>query len=167
MGKRFRDRRKPEAVSTVAVIDSEYVNHSNVGTLYQEPLVPYYDGEIAAYDVDQGFPVQYEEFQSGASGVAYNTSPVGSIKDDIDYEIGGASGMAGFAFPRSEGVTASDSVENFWLDGRQAVIRRKLDTNYGPVSTSDHNALVALAYAQSVNQYYPNEQSQFDVIRSI
>lgn len=170
MGKRFREQRNKrleKSVATSVVVDDLAVNQAVVGTVYREPLVPYQDGYDRLTDIADNWPTQLENFKPGANGVEYNNTPVGSIKDLVDYEIGGQSGLAAFAFPRSTGVVSSDAVEDFTLTGQQAVIRRQPDTNYGPVSTSDHNALLALAFAQSANQFYPNEESQFDVIRSI
>lgn len=90
-----------------------------------------------------------------------------SNHDNIDYEVGGQHGQVD-ANPYSLGVVSSDSVENFSLDGRQAIIRRgRNPSDVGPVGTSDHNTLLGLALAQSVNQYYPNERSQSDVIRAV
>lgn len=90
-----------------------------------------------------------------------------SVKDYIDYEVGGQQGQVD-GVPYSTGVVSSDAVENFALTGEQAVIRRGYNpSSTGPVGTSDHNAVLAMAYAQQVNQYYPGELAQADVIAAL
>jgi hypothetical protein len=85
----------------------------------------------------------------------------------IDREIGGQRGRIDIV-PYTEGVVSSDAVENFELDGRQAIIRRKRNpSDEGPVGTSDSNGMLALRYAQAVNQYYPSEYSQADLVRAL
>lgn len=122
-------------------------------------------GVLTAY-ADPQFPGQTELFHAGANAQPLSFGPVGDIQDRIDWEIGGVSGEVD-NFPWSLGVVSSDLVENFELDGRQAIIRRMDDNNYGPVGTSDHNMLLAMSYAQQINQFYPNEQSQYDLIRAV
>lgn len=169
MSKRFRDKKKnaQSAVASVLVADPIVVNTDNVGSVYAEPLVPYYGGEFPATDIGNNFPGQYEVVNTGTQVQRFATAPIGVVKDMVDYEVGGQSGLVN-DWPYGTGVVSSDAVENFNLTGEQAIIRRQPDPNrVGPVGTSDHNQLLQLAYAQSVNQFYPNEQSQFDLIRSI
>jgi hypothetical protein len=90
-----------------------------------------------------------------------------SNHDDIDYEVDGRRGQVD-GVPYSTGVVSSDLVENFALTGEQANIRRPYSNQAdGPVGTSDHNGLLAMAYMQSQNQYYPGEAAQADVVRAV
>lgn len=175
MGKRFRERQKAKANATVtdtlaARPDDLIVNHENSGTIYGPDLTPYDDGTYPVYMLPGGqtFPTPVEHFQTGNRAVAYTHNPIGDISDRIDWEIGGVSGDAN-GYLWSTGVVDSNTVEDFTLDGRQAIIRRMPNPGgvSGPVATSDHNALLAMSFAQMANQYYPSEQSQLDLIRSI
>lgn len=94
--------------------------------------------------------------------------PALSIKDDIDYQVDGQMGLVN-RFPYSTGEVSSDAQENFALTGEQVYLRRESEGRqlYGPVGTSDSSALLALAYAQQQNMYYPNEMSQADLVVSV
>lgn len=144
------------------------VNHDNVKTEYAEDLTPYDDGSYPANLLPGGerFPGPVEYFHTGADATPYTYTPVGVIRDNIDWEIGGESGDAN-GYLWSTGVVDPNTVENFDLTGQQQIIRRMADTNYGPVATADHNALLAMAYAQQMNQFYPSEESQYDLIRGV
>jgi hypothetical protein len=175
MSKRFRERRNAranpdETVATVARDDRDVVNPVNVGVTYVNQLTPYDDGTFAAYLLPDGaiFPTPVEYFQTGNNARPYTTAGPGDIGNNIDREIGGVSGNAN-GYLWSTGVVSSDAMENFELDGRQAIIRRMDNPGgvTGPVGTSDHNALLAMAYAQMANQFYPSEESQYDLIRSV
>jgi hypothetical protein len=110
----------------------------------------------------------HAEFENAVeSELAPNASPV--IRDDIDWQVGGQAGVVN-RFPYStHGPVSSDGVENFSLTGEQIYLRRETEQRqlYGPVGTSDSSALLALAYAQMQNQYYPNESSQIDLVMSV
>lgn len=85
----------------------------------------------------------------------------------IDREMDGLRGAVDDQ-PYSLGVVSSDLTENFWLGGQQAVIRRgRNPSEHGPVGTSDYSGRQALQYAMSVNQFFPNEASQADLVRAI
>jgi hypothetical protein len=90
------------------------------------------------------------------------------IRDDIDQQIDGQMGLVN-RFPYSMGEVSSDAQENFALTGEQIFLRRDSEQRqmYGPVGTSDSSALLALAYAQQQNMYYPNEVSQADLVASV
>lgn len=119
---------------------------------------------MVAYD--PGYPVQTEIYHPMADDFKPMPTPIGDIHDNIDWEVGGQRGAINPVF--SLGVVSSDLVENFWLDGRQQIVRRGANpSRFGPVGTADHNALLGLAWAQQVNQYYPNEASQYDVIQAV
>ena len=109
----------------------------------------------------------------GAIGQSFdkpNALPTDMPKVTSSYAIsedGGASGIVD-ALPYSTGVVSSDLVENFWLDGRQALIRRKRNpSDTGPVGTSDPNAILSIVFAQQANQYFPNESSQGDLVKAV
>jgi hypothetical protein len=115
------------------------------------------------------FAITSENFEPNAwNNIPAYTTPTQTyvLATAIDREVGGVSGQSGFMFS-DKGPVSSDAVENFNLDGRQQIIRRRLENSYGPVATSDHNALLAMAYAQLTNQYYPSEESQYDLIKAI
>lgn len=165
MSQRWRTQKRASAI-TPADPDDVVANHNNVDTSPQDNS-PIMGGVTMAYLFNQDFPVQKELIHVEADSTTPQPVPIGSIKDQIDYEVGGQRGLVNNV-PYSEGVVSSDLVENFTLDGRQAVIRRMADKNStGPVGTSDHNMLLALAYAQAANQYFPNEASQSDVVRAV
>jgi hypothetical protein len=177
MSKRFRERKRKANQDTDVLQSDRFirddgfvVNSDNVGVSYFNDLEPYDDGTFAAYLLPDGylFPTPVEYFQTGNNAVAYTTAGQGDIGDNINREIGGVSGDAN-GYLWSTGVVSSDAMENFWLDGKQAIIRRMDNPGgvSGPVATSDHNALLAMAYAQMANQYYPSEESQYDLIRSV
>jgi len=131
-----------------------------------------YDGLAAgtmALDYSPEYPITPETYRPMAA-----SHPVGTllmpddrdVHDDIDWTVEGQMGENDSTY--SLGVVSSDAVENFSLDGRQAIIRRGRNPSaQGPVGTSDHNTLLGLAYAQSVNQYFPNEESQADLIQGV
>lgn len=117
----------------------------------------------------QAYPVQTELQHVNAEGHLPERAlvGVGSIKDMIDYEVGGSRGIVDYQ-TYSTGVVSSDLMENFALTGEQAIIRRGRNPSaVGPVATADHNTLLSLAYAQATSQFYPNERSQADLIRSV
>lgn len=124
-------------------------------------------GTSALLYTDQ-YPGPREHYHPGDLGSAPMPVPIGYIKDLVDYEVEGVRGLVDNA-PYSTGVVSSDLVENYWLDGSQAYIRRARSPQDrgGPVGTSDSNALLAIAYAQAVNQFYPNEASQADLVKSV
>lgn len=119
------------------------------------------------------YPVQREKFHPTADSIPadrmHMSGPDDSVGiEGIDREVDGKAMGRVDAITYSTGVTSSDLVENFELDGRQQIIRRGPNpASKGPVGTSDASAFLALAYAQSVNQFYPNEESQADLIRSV
>lgn len=110
----------------------------------------------------------HAEFQNAhESELTPNAAPV--IRDNVDWQIGGQSGLVD-RFPYSlHGPVSSDAVEDFALTGEQIYLRRESEQRqmYGPVGTSDSSAMLALAYAQMQNQYYPNETSQADLVVSV
>lgn len=164
MSKRFRQRRE-QGINAIAGTTDEVANHEAVDTQVQYD----YDYQDGTTSYAGGFPVQREKIHREASG-----RPSGSINsnanvhDDIDWEVGGVQGRVD-SVPYSVGVVSSDLVENFALTGQQAVIRRQQNPggNVGPVGTSDPNMILALAYEQAANQYYPNEASQYDLVKSV
>lgn len=164
MGKKFRQRR--EAGIEAIVGQSDVVaNHEAIDTQVQYD----YDDHFGTTTYDGVFPGQREQIHREADRrPSGSISSDANIHDNIDWEIGGVQGEVD-ALPYSLGVVSSNLVENFDLNGRQAVVRRQENPggNTGPVGTSDHNMLLALAYDQSANQYYPNEASQYDVVRSV
>jgi hypothetical protein len=89
----------------------------------------------------------------------FPTAGFGSIRDNIDWEVGGVSGLVN-VLPYSLGVVSSDLVENFALTGQQAIIRRQPNpASAGAVQTADFNALQSIAYAQAAASYFPGEAS--------
>lgn len=117
------------------------------------------------------FPGQREIFHPEADRYTPATGVMDGQGNDtynlIDREIGGQRGWIN-DLPYSTGVVSSDLVEDFNLDGRQAVIRRQgTKQGVGPVGTSDSNGRLALLYAQAVNEYFPNEASQADLVRAV
>jgi hypothetical protein len=161
MSARTRNRRRTALVIT----DDPDVNVQNLDLGYQYAMEPLEGGSMVEYGV--AFPVQREEYRPMADVDYLHPTPVGDIHDEIDWEIGGVRGEINPVY--SLGVVDSNTVENFWLDGRQQIVRRQGNPSQasGPVGTSDHNTLLGLAYAQQVNQYYPNERSQYDMIQAV
>lgn len=90
------------------------------------------------------------------------------IKDLLDYNEGGQFGLVN-NLPYSVGVVSSDAVENYDLTGEQVLLRRETEARqmHGPVGTADSSTLLAIAYAQQVNQFYPDEASQADLVVSV
>lgn len=166
MGQRFRNRRDA-GIQAIAGMSDVVANHEAIDTQIQYDFDDHFG--TSDYGYPNAFPVQREIVHTMA-----DSHPSGSINsncnihDDIDWEIGGQQGEVD-GVPYSLGVVSSDAVENFALDGRQAVIRRMQNPggNVGPVGTSDHNMLLALAYEQSANMFYPSEASQYDMVRSV
>lgn len=97
----------------------------------------------------------------------FPTAGFGSIRDNIDWEVGGVSGLVN-VLPYSLGVVSSDLVENFALTGQQAIVRRQPNpASQGAVQTADFNALQSIAYAQASASYFPGEASQGDLVKAI
>lgn len=128
-------------------------------------------GNSPQIENDATYPGQREVFHPEAD----RTTPSTLIMDGqgnetfnlIDREIGGQRGWID-NLPYSTGVVSSSLVENFDLDGRQAVIRRQGSKQaHGPVGTSDSNGRLALLYSQAVNEYFPSEASQADLVRAV
>lgn len=112
------------------------------------------------------FPGPREDYTPDAANYVTYGAPVGNIRDQVDWEIGGQPGMTKFV--GSTGVVGRNSYDAFDFMGEQAVVRRMADTNYGPVTGSDYNALLATLYVyQEANQYFPNEAAQGDVIKAV
>lgn len=130
------------------------------------PLMGGTSDQMAAASPSMPGAFEIQHVMAQASDATY-PSLQPSIKDQINYEIGGQRGQVD-GVPYSLGVVSSDQVENFALTGEQANIRRQFNQqSIGPVGTSDHNAILAAAFAQSINQYYPGEEAQADVIRAL
>lgn len=128
------------------------------------------DGTFSTYN-ENTYPGQYERWHAEwQDAKEYDPSyyPQLYIKDLVDYNDGGQFGLVD-NLPYSTGVVSSDLVENFALTGEQATIRRDTDLRQmdGPVGTADYNGATALMYMQLVNQYYPNEASQGDLVGSV
>lgn len=174
MSKRTRDKRRALRASAVepassTVSELQIMEQQLTPSLNLEDINGYALGTTNDIPGEySSFPLTWENFRPDAwDGIPAYVTPTDNYvrATAINQEIGGQSGQKGFTY--STGPVSSDAVENFALDGRQQIIRRQPDTNYGPVSTSDHGALLAMAYAQQVNQFYPNEQSQYDLIKAI
>lgn len=120
-------------------------------------------------DLDYGaaFPGPRERRFVDAQNVQMRfINPVMSVRDNVDWAVGGIPGMTKFV--GSEGVTDPQTVDAHDFRGEMAIIRRLPDTNYGPVGTADHNSLLSLLYAmQESSHYFPNETSQRDVIKAV
>lgn len=171
MGKRFRQRRNG-TINDVTGKDDVVANHETYSTDIQYQFEGY-SSSNHGLDWDSSFPGPREIRVTQTTDSYFPAyAGVGSIRDDSvsgpNREVGGRAGEVG-DLPYSLGVVDSNTVENFELTGQQAIIRRMPNPggNTGPVGTSDHNMMLALAYEQQVNQYYPNEASQADLIRSV
>lgn len=171
MGKRFRNRRDA-TINAIVGADDVVVNHERLDTDVQYQVEGFSSGALGKW-YQPAFPGQRETVHTEAEGrPSGRLSGVGSVRDDSvsgpGREVGGQPGLVD-GVPYSLGVVSSDLVENFALTGQQAIIRRQANPggNTGPVGTSDHNMLLALAYEQQVNQFYPNEASQADLVRAV
>lgn len=171
MGKRFRNRRDA-TVNAIVGKDDVVGNYESYNPNVQYETEPAPVGTTQA-QYDPQFPGQREIQHREAEGFTPAVyAGVGSIRDDsvsgTNREANGQRGRVDIT-PYSVGVVSSNLVENFDLTGEQAVIRRMPNPGgvTGPVGTSDHNALLAMAYEQSVNQFYPNEASQYDLVKSV
>lgn len=168
MSQAFRNRRSNGSARVPSNIAAR---NANVDTSTQDNH-PLMGGDANEYFTDPGahnFPTVGKETRHVMAGWQDASYPSRQFSnhDPIDYEVGGEHGKVN-GNPYSVGVVSSDAVENFSLDGRQAIIRRgRNPSDVGPVGTSDHNTLIGLALAQSVNAYYPNERSQSDVVRAV
>lgn len=141
-----------------------------------DPDVTYVVDAVTGGEIDSSyspeFPGQREDFHAEwEDAQEYSPSQYPDHTrsyDRIDWEVGGQFGLVN-NFPYSMGVVSSDLVENFELTGEQVVLRRETEARMaqGPVGTADANAMLALAYVQTVNQYYPNEFSQADLVVSV
>jgi hypothetical protein len=168
MSKKFRDKRAASSMQYVYDTDDIIYNNEMIDTSFDDANGGEgSDSYFGTTVMDYQYPSPMEIVHTEAEGYTPVGSPIGSIKDPIDYEVGGQRGRVD-NLPYSTGVVSSDLVENFELDGRQAVIRRMRNpSSVGPVGTSDHNMILALAYRQMTNQFYPNEGSQADLVRSV
>jgi hypothetical protein len=171
MGKKFRQRRDA-TINSIVGTDDVVANHESLDVAVQYENEPAHLG-TTQYQYDSQFPGQRELQHREAQGYTPPTiAGVGTIRDDsvsgANREANGQRGRVDIV-PYSVGVVSSNLVENFDLTGQQAVIRRQANPGgvTGPVGTSDHNALLAMAYEQSVNQFYPNEASQYDLVKSV
>lgn len=112
------------------------------------------------------YPGPREDYTPDSANYTIDSSAVGVIRDQIDWEVGGQPGMTKFV--GSTGVVGRNSYDQFDFSGEQTVVRRAADTNYGPVTGTDYNALLATLYVyQEANQYFPNEAAQGDVIKAV
>lgn len=119
------------------------------------------------------YPGQWEVINREADrytpAVGYIDSQGNDTYNLIDREIGGQRGWVD-DLPYSMGVVSSDLVENYALTGEQAVIRRTRNpSDHGstPVGTSDYSSHLALLYEMNASEFYPNEMSQADLVRSV
>lgn len=147
----------------------EYIAYEVYNSDVQEATA-YMGGELDT-QYDPTYPGAREDFHAeweDASEYDRSQYPQASIHDNIDYQIGGQFSLVG-NFPYSMGAAATAEVENFDLTGQQVILRRETDMRMmdGPVGTSDANSILALAYMQLTNQYYPNEFSQADMVVSV
>jgi hypothetical protein len=170
MSRRFRRSRQTTSQAPLTVDNNDFRNESSVNTEPTDSQLAY-DGFLngtMAYNYSPSYPSPHEIYHPMAD-TAVQRNPVSSnqrIADNVDRTVGGVMGEINPTY--AVGVVSSDNVENFALDGRQQIIRRgRNPSDRGPVGTSDHNTMLGLAYAQQVNQYFPNEQSQTDLVRSV
>lgn len=129
---------------------------------------PAMGGDLDSEFSDQlGYAVADETFfPDAANTTEFSSGPVGNIDDRIDYEIGGKPGDTKAVY--GMGVVSPYNVDAHDYDGGQAIIRRMPDGNYGPVGAGDYNSMLGLLYAmQETSYYYPNEQSQADIIKAV
>lgn len=123
-------------------------------------------GEWDSQFDDAGYPGPIEHFVPDAANYPSPHGGVVTIKDFIDYEIGGLPGDTKMVY--ATGVVEPTNVDAHNLSGGMVVVRRMADTNYGPVATSDHNSLLSLLYAmQESTAFFPNETSQIDMVKSV
>lgn len=169
MGQKFRNRRNTDGyVAPAGIVARQDAFDTSVQTDFPvmggtSPVLG--DPNIPAQG---GIPIEFEQQHTMADARNASYPSIQQRYEDIDYEVGGVNGQVD-GVPYSTGVVSSDSVENFALTGEQAIIRRGGNPGQatGPVATSDHGALLAAAFAQSQNEYYPNEASQADVLSAI
>jgi hypothetical protein len=121
--------------------------------------------EDLAFNYEPGYPGPRElRHVDAANYSTFMFDP--NIHDNVDWAVGGIPGQTKFV--GSTGVTDSKTIDQHEFQGQMAVVRRMPDTNYGPVTTSDHNSLLSLLYMmQESSHYFPNEVSQADIIRSV
>lgn len=166
MSRRFRNRQAAASAVPLPPIDDVVGNQERLDLNSQYMTEPISTGTMLSYS--QNYPVARERFHPMAAGYPVAPIPIASIKDQLDHNAGGEHGLVDDNVYSLSGPVTSDGVENFRLDGRQAIIRRgRNPSDRGDVRTADWNAQLAMAYAQQVNQYYPSEQSQYDLVRSV
>lgn len=117
------------------------------------------------------FPGNREEFHPGTVGLytlqALGYGGQGNVRDNVDWEIEGQSGIVNDAL-YSTGDVGRDIVDVHAMGGEQAVIRRMRNpSEAGAVATSDYNALLAISVAQATAGYFPNEASQVDLVKVV
>jgi hypothetical protein len=126
-----------------------------------------WSGELDWQYDDSTYPGFYtEDFHSDAQNYPTFVHPVGTIRDDIDWEIGGLPGLTKWV--GTTGVVESSNVDAHDFTGEMAYVRRHNVDMSGPVGSDDYNSLLALLYAtQESNAFFPNEVSQADMIRGV
>lgn len=164
---------KSDAETPIPSRNTDQIVETQANYNTEDQVLAYYQGGNATMMIEDSstLPVQHEYFHTEAEGITPDqrqfAGPGNSTYNMIDREVDGQRGRIDI-LPYSTGVTASDSVENFALTGEQAIIRRgRNPSDTGPVGTADSNGILALQYAQQVNQYFPNERSQSDLVRSV
>jgi hypothetical protein len=122
--------------------------------------------EDLAFNYDPGYPGPRETRLYDLYRTPTFTFDPGTIRDQVDWAAGGIPGD--MKVVGSTGVTDSKNVDAHEFKGQMVTVRRMPDTNYGPVSGTDHNSLLSLLYSmQESSHYFPNEVSQADIIRSV
>lgn len=134
-----------------------YETFANAAANYPGPMIEMVHGEFAGPD---SWPMNY-----WAEDTLY---AVGSVKDQINYEVQGQRGRLD-TLPYSTGVVDASLVENFEYRGQQVMLRRETDKRQavGPVGTSDYAGGLAITYAMLTSRFYPNEVSQSDLVRAV
>lgn len=170
MGAKWRAQRKASLNPTPMPYDPSDTDPYEGYVMYDpswQQFAYYLDG-TTPMDYMQSLPGPRSDWHPETGGVGFSTLGAGDMDDHIDYEIGGQSGAIDNTAYAINGPVTSDGMENFWLSGETAIIRRgRNPADHGPVGTSDSNALLSVIYDQLANQYYPNEASQADLVRSV
>jgi len=161
--------RKVNNVSYATTKRDDYVtnSHDEYNADYLMDDANYLPGGVADYGFANAFPNVGQRIHTEADSYRPQPVPVGVVRDQVDWEIGGERGLVDNV-PYTLGVVESNTVENFDLRGAQAVIRSMPNPSAtGDVRTSDSNQLLAAQFAQMANNVFPTDASRLDIVRSV